>query len=168
MVKKLNSQAIRLCLVGIFLWVGHCVSAQSLAYKTLLSGLYDDDFPTLMPSEIKSLSDFQILDTRESEEFEVSHLEGAINVGYENFSISQLSQLDPKKPVLVYCTVGARSQDIGKKLAEQGFQVFNLYGGVFQWVNDGKEVYDQSGKTNRVHTYNLAWSIWLEKGEKVY
>ncbi|TFV92372.1 rhodanese-like domain-containing protein [Algoriphagus kandeliae] len=164
----MNSQFLRLCLAVSFFIVGQSLFAQSIAYKTLLNGLYDKEFPVLMPSEIQNLSDFQILDTREKEEFDVSHLKGAINVGYDHFSISQLNKLDPKKPVLVYCTVGARSQDIGKKLAEKGFQVYNLYGGIFQWVNDGKEVYDQSGKTNRVHTYNLAWSVWLEKGEKVY
>ncbi|MCS5489749.1 rhodanese-like domain-containing protein [Algoriphagus limi] len=164
----MNSRVIRLCLIATFFVLGQSLLAQSIAYKTLLNGLYDEEFPVLKPKEIKSLADFQVLDTREKEEFEVSHLEGAINVGYDNFSMSQLDQLDPEKPVLVYCTVGARSQDIGKKLTEKGFQVYNLYGGIFQWVNDGRNVYDQSGKTTRVHTYNLAWSIWLEKGEKVY
>ncbi|KPQ09558.1 MAG: Rhodanese-related sulfurtransferase, partial [Algoriphagus marincola HL-49] len=64
--------------------------------------------------------------------------------------------------------VGARSQDIGKKLVQKGFSVVNLYGGIFQWVNDELPVYDSLGQTKKVHAYNRAWGVWLNKGEKVY
>ncbi|NVJ85692.1 MAG: rhodanese-like domain-containing protein [Algoriphagus sp.] len=168
MNKSLNSQVKYLWLLVYFFLPVTGGFSQSLAYKALLGTLYEEDFPVLRPSEIQNLDNYQILDTREVEEYAVSHLKGAINVGFDHFSISQLDQLDPKRPVLVYCTVGARSQEIGKKLTEKGFTVYNLYGGIFQWVNDGRQVYDDNGITNRVHTYNLAWSIWLEKGEIVY
>jgi rhodanese-related sulfurtransferase len=145
------------------------VEAQSFAYRTLLSTLYDSDFPTLKPSELKDLSDYQILDTREKEEFEVSHLKGAKWVGYDTFKLEAVSDLDKNKPVLVYCTVGARSQAIGKKLTDAGFtKVYNLYGGIIQWSNDTKPLFQNGKSTIQVHTYTRAWGIWLEKGEKVY
>jgi len=145
------------------------VEAQSFAYRTLLSTLYDSDFPTLKPSELKNLSDYQILDTREKEEFEVSHLKGAKWVGYDTFKLEAVSDLDKNKPVLVYCTVGARSQAIGKKLTDAGFtKVYNLYGGIIQWSNDTKPLFQNGKSTIQVHTYTRAWGIWLEKGEKVY
>ena len=143
--------------------------AQSLAYKTLLSGLYDSEFPVVMPNQISNLSNYQVLDAREKEEFAVSHLHNSRWVGYDTFSLETVRDLDKSKPVLIYCTVGARSQEIGKQLKEAGFQrVYNLYGGIIQWVNDGKEVECEGKPTSKVHTYSQTWGIWLVKGEKVF
>ncbi|PZV84397.1 rhodanese-related sulfurtransferase [Algoriphagus aquaeductus] len=152
-----------LCFISGFSW------GQSLAYRTLLSGLYDGDFPTIKPEQVTKISDYQILDAREKGEFEVSHIQGAKWVGYDTFSLSNVASLDKSKPVIIYCTVGARSQDIGKKLQQEGFaQVYNLYGGIIHWVNEGKPVVSNGKPTQKVHTYSKTWGIWLEKGERVY
>lgn len=144
-------------------------SAQSIAYKALLSTLYDSDFPVLKPDQLTDLSKYQIVDTREKEEFEVSHLKGANWVGYDTFTLKNVACLDKNKPVLVYCTVGARSQDIGKKLQEAGFmEVYNLYGGLIEWSNEEKPIFHDGLPTKKVHTYSKSWGIWLNKGEKVY
>jgi rhodanese-related sulfurtransferase len=142
---------------------------QSLAYRTLLEGLYDDRFPVIKPNQISTLSNYQVLDAREKEEFEVSHLPGAKWAGYETFDLKNLESLDKSKPVLIYCTVGARSQEIGKKLQNAGFsRVYNLYGGIIHWVNEGKPVEKNGKPTQNVHTYSQSWGIWLNKGDKVY
>lgn len=152
-----------------FIGISVPVSGQSFAYKTLLSTLYDADFNTIKPEEIKELSAYQILDTREKDEYEVSHLAEANWVGYETFTIENVSNIDKDKPVLVYCTVGARSQDIGQKLKRAGFsQVYNLYGGIIQWSNDEMPLYKNNLPTTQVHTYSQTWGIWLNKGVKVY
>ena len=152
-----------------FLFISSPVFSQSLAYKTLLNALYDKDFPVLKPQEIKYLQGYQVLDTREKEEFEVSHLTGAKWVGYDTFTLKNVEGLDKSKPILVYCTVGARSQDIGKKLQEAGFeQVFNLYGGIIQWSNESMPLESDGHPTQRVHTNSKTWGMWLNKGEKVY
>jgi len=47
--------------------------------------------------------------------------------------------------------------------------VRNLYGGIFEWVNEGGEIRNSKNQpTDSVHTYSKSWSIWLEKGIKVY
>ncbi|MCE7053237.1 rhodanese-like domain-containing protein [Algoriphagus sp. AGSA1] len=156
-------------LVSLLVLLGNQVSAQSLAYKALLSTLYDSDFPVVKSSQLTDLTKYQILDTREKEEFEVSHLQDAKWVGYETFSLQSVGELDKNQPVLVYCTVGARSQEIGKKLKEAGFkEVYNLYGGLIEWVNEEKPIFHGDSLTNHVHTYSRSWGIWLTKGEKVY
>lgn len=145
------------------------VFSQSLAYKTLLSGLYDESFPIVQPDQINDLSNYQVLDAREKEEFEVSHLSGAKWVGYQTFDLGNVEGLDRNQPVLVYCTVGARSQDIGKKLQEAGFtRVYNLYGGIIQWSNSEKPLECEGKPTQKVHTYSKTWGVWLVKGEKVF
>lgn len=143
--------------------------AQSTAYKTLLKGIYEEDFPTVKPTQIVSLHNYQVLDTREKEEFEVSHLQGAKWVGYDTFNMENVAELDKDQPVLVYCTVGARSQDIGKKLRDAGFkQVYNLYGGIIHWSNESQPLFKDYLPTKQVHTYSRSWGIWLTSGEKVY
>ncbi|MBK8965792.1 MAG: rhodanese-like domain-containing protein [Saprospiraceae bacterium] len=109
------------------------------------------------------------LDAREPSEFAVSHIRGAVSVGYDHFDLKKLSALDKKSRIVVYCSVGYRSEKVAEKLIAAGYKnVSNLYGGIFEWVNQGFPVFDQAGKTNRVHAYDRTWGVWLDKGEKVY
>jgi rhodanese-related sulfurtransferase len=134
----------------------------------MLSGMYKQTVPLLKSAEVKS--DFILLDTREKEEYDISHLPGAIWVGYDHFQQEKVEGIAKNQPILVYCSVGYRSERIGERLQEQGFtQVYNLYGGIFDWVNHEQEVVDKEDKPTRaVHTYNKRWSKWLFVGEKVW
>lgn len=135
----------------------------------LLEELYDQNFPIVKAEQITDLSNYQILDTREMEEFAVSHLPGATCVGYDSFDMGSTDGLDKGKPVLVYCTVGVRSQEVGKRLQDAGFaHVYNLYGGIIQWANLSKPLEVSGQPTDKVHTYSQTWGIWLDRGKKVY
>jgi hypothetical protein len=71
--------------------------------------------------------------------------------------------------VVVYCSVGYRSEKIAARLREMGFlEVYNLYGGLFEWVNRGNPVYRNEQATRAVHGYSWTWGIWLRRGKKVY
>ena len=77
----------------------------------------------------------------------------------------------PKDAILVvYCSVGYRSEKIGEKLKALGFsKVYNLYGGIFEWSNRGYPLVDQKEQpTTKVHAFNKDWGRWLEQGTKVY
>ena len=160
----------RLSFLLCFLFLGlQYATSQSLPYQTLLKGLYDSSFPVVKPEQITDLKSYQVLDAREKGEFQVSHLQSAKWVGHETFSLKSVAELDKNKPVLIYCTVGARSEKIGKTLQKAGFKkVYNLYGGILHWVNEGRPVFANGKPTLQVHTYSKPWSIWLTKGEKVY
>ncbi|WP_188440597.1 rhodanese-like domain-containing protein [Planktosalinus lacus] len=113
-----------------------------------------------------------VLDAREKEEFAVSHLSNSIWVGFDSFSLEQTLQKFPDKnaEIVVYCSVGVRSEKIGEKLQKAGYtQVKNLYGGIFAWKNNNLPVYDRKGnKTEKIHAYSKKWGKWLETGEKKY
>ena len=83
-----------------------------------------NDFYQLYQKE--SLS---VLDVREVEEFEALHLESA-----RNFPLSQLAdtyeQLDKTQPYYVICKSGIRSARACQFLAEQGYEVVNVQGGM--------------------------------------
>ncbi|WP_298782490.1 rhodanese-like domain-containing protein [uncultured Polaribacter sp.] len=114
-----------------------------------------------------------LLDARETKEFKVSHLEKAICVGFDNFKIDETLKRLPKNKnakIVVYCSLGIRSEIIAHKLIQEGYtNVFNLYGGIFEWKNADFKIIDTLGKsTEKVHTFNKDWSKWLKKGKKVY
>ena len=117
-------------------------------------------------------TDAVILDSREMKEYNVSHLKDAIYVGYDNFEIDSIQQKLPNKDsqIVVYCSLGIRSEDVAEKLKKAGYtNVFNLYGGIFEWKNNGFKVYDSINTvTENVHIFSKEWSKWLTKGEKVY
>lgn len=114
-----------------------------------------------------------LLDARDKEEYKISHLETAIRVGYTDFLLKEtLAKLpkDKTKKIVVYCSLGIRSETIAHKLVKEGYtNVYNLYGGIFEWKNANFNVVDSVGKqTEKVHTYSKHWGKWLKKGKKVY
>ena len=114
--------------------------------------------------------DVVIVDSRELEEYQVSHLEDAIYVGYDDFNISRLEDISREKLVVVYCSLGIRSEDISAELQKAGFKnVRNLFGGIFEWKNKDFPVVDTLGKrTQKVHAFSENWGKWLRNAEKVY
>lgn len=113
-----------------------------------------------------------LLDTRSEEEYNTSHLKKAIWVGYKTFNIHYILETikDKNTPIVVYCSIGVRSEDIGEKLIAVGYtNVSNLHGGIFAWKNQGYPVYDnQQQETNKVHAFDKQWGKLLTNGEKVY
>ena len=133
-----------------------------------ISSLISFSVPVMGVDELKEMKeDVVLLDAREKKEFEVSHIEGAKCVGYKKFDESQLEGVDKDEHIVVYCSVGYRSEKIGEKLKKMGYKnVYNLYGSIFEWVNDGNEVVDKNNTpTKEVHTYNKKWSKWVEEGK---
>lgn len=113
-----------------------------------------------------------ILDAREPNEFEVSHIAFSKNVGFNDFSSeeNQIQKLKKNTPIIIYCSVGIRSEQIGEKLKKAGFtNLKNLYGGIFEWKNKGYPIIDSKGKeTENVHTFSKMWSNYLTAGNPVY
>ena len=139
----------------------------------LLKEYNTDSIPYITAKALGKIShQVLILDAREPEEYEVSHLKDAINVGYDNFSLDSISAILPgnkNKQIVVYCSLGIRSETIGLKLKKAGFKnVMNLYGGIFEWKNDDFPIYNSEGnETDSVHVFSKEWSTWLKKGNKV-
>ncbi len=140
-------------------------------YAEELSRLYKGTVPLIQSDSLEEiLKTVVILDTRSESEYQVSHIEGARFADYEEFNLELVSDIQKNTPIVVYCSVGYRSERIGEQLQEAGYsRVANLYGGIFEWKNTDHTVVDSENKpTDQVHTYNKSWSRWLEKGIKVY
>ncbi len=153
-------------------------SLQSVAQKSLdqLLDTYNTrSVPYVSVEGLRALQmneDVVILDAREISEAEVSTIEGAQSVGFNNFSVEEISEkiTNKEQPIIVYCSLGIRSEEIGEKLQKAGYtNVQNLYGGIFEWKNKGYPTFNSAKKeTDSIHTFSKAWSKWLLKGIPVY
>lgn len=144
------------------------------SFDELKNEIISKTIPLISVQELKKVENtttpLLILDAREKEEYAASHLKNAKYVGYDHFKLSTVKDLDKNATVVIYCSVGYRSEKIAEKLKKAGFtKVMNLQGGIFDWVNTGFPVYDNSGKTTqKIHAYDKSWGKWLTKGDKVY
>lgn len=100
---------------------------------------------------------FHILDTRSYREFDVSHIQGATWVGYDDFDVVRLAGIERQDPLAVYCSVGYRSERIAETLRRQGYtNLVNVYGGTFEWVNSGHPIVTgHATETNKIHAYSV-------------
>lgn len=158
--------------IGLMITTVGWASAQSMsrAYRTMLNALYQKTVPLISVAELKKMPDAVLLDTRSRAEYDVSHLPNARWVGYDDFNLTRVRGLPKDANVVLYCSVGYRSEKVGEKLLAAGYpRVHNLDGSLFEWVNQGNAVVGRDGKpTQRVHAYNRMWGVWLNRGEKVY
>ena len=176
MSRKYILRLVAFSVLAATLYVGYDLGSLFLwntDYDKLLAELYSGTVPTVETWDVDSLQeahpDLVVLDTRSPEEYAVSHLASARLVDFEAFmSAPDDLGFDSSTPVLLYCSVGYRSERVGEELLELGFQnVFNLYGGIFQWANEDWPLVNGEGQdTDFAHGYGWPWSRWLDEAKR--
>lgn len=159
-------------IIGILFLFTITGNAQKSLSK-LLKKYNTESIPYIYVDSLKNcMNTITLLDARENKEFRVSHIKNAIFVGYTTFSIEKTIKKLPNKDakIVVYCSLGIRSEDIAEKLMRKGYtNVYNLYGGIFEWKNKENNVFNANEeKSEKIHAFNKEWGKWLKKGEKVY
>lgn len=69
-----------------------------------------------------------IIDLRTPEQFEESHIKGAVNVPYEE--AQRLEYYPKNQPLILYCDRGGASLSAAKDLAQKGYRTRSLIGGM--------------------------------------
>lgn len=120
--------------------------------------------PEIAPSELDRLDRPVFVDVRTPEEQAVSMIPGAIT--------QAAFEADPQafagRPIVAYCTIGARSGMFAKKLASNGFDVYNLRGSLLRWTFERGPLEHAGEPTRRVHTYGRKWAIVADGWEAVH
>ena len=88
--------------------------------------------------EAKEIMDSQkgyvILDTRTQEEYDESHIPGAIVIPHDQIREKAESVLtDKNQLILVYCRSGRRSKIAAEALVELGYTNIKEFGGILDW-----------------------------------
>lgn len=77
-----------------------------------------------------------VLDVRSRQEFRAGHVKGAVNIPFTQLP-ARVSELDPSRPLVVYCRAGNRSARACAYLCRHGFTVANLCGGYWPYAGRG-------------------------------
>ena len=96
--------------------------AQNPKFDKTIANWLSFSVKTVSPTDVKKMPEAMLLDAREREEYDVSHLPNAVFVGYNNFEKKTLTDVPKDKPIVVYCSIGYRSEKIGEKLQKMGYK----------------------------------------------
>jgi rhodanese-related sulfurtransferase len=86
-----------------------------------------------------SSKDVLVFDVRTSEEFNIGHIEGSINVDFydEKLFMQFFEKINKSKPIYIYCRSGNRSKKSSEILKKIGFiKVYDLFGGYKSWIKN--------------------------------
>lgn len=100
----------------------------------LCAGAYAQDFT------YKGVKPAVVIDVRTPEEFAAGHVEGAVNIPYEQIGsgIAGLKDLGKDSRILVYCQTGRRSAIAAEALGKLGYRSVQDGGGMSTLVRNLK------------------------------
>lgn len=98
--------------------------------------------PQTADSLLRNVPAIQLLDVRTPGEFASGHLRNARNLDIRDPEFEKkIAQLDPKRPLVVYCLAGSRSAKAAEILSKAGFkQIYDVQGGFVKWSGTGLPV----------------------------
>ncbi|NUM49617.1 MAG: rhodanese-like domain-containing protein [Flavobacteriales bacterium] len=140
-------------------------------FTDMANRVVNHTIPLIKPEKVKDkTSKIYFLDAREKKEFFISHIENAQCIGYDFPDFSAMNKIPANAIIVVYCSVGYRSEKMAEKIKAMGYKnVFNLYGGIFNWANLNFPLVNAENKpTNKVHGYSQKWEKWLLTKNAVY
>lgn len=71
---------------------------------------------------------YWIIDLRSEEEYQERHIKGAVNIPQGELKPGW--HLPQHVPLILYCERGSRSMAVARKLAEKGYRVISVVGGI--------------------------------------
>lgn len=162
----------------VILFLGKCGYGKLEIYQSIdsLVAHVRQEFPEVAPIDGATLQLYLqqdppplLVDIRGEPEYAMSHLPGAISLSSAEAILDHLEGSEkPVETVLLYGSVGLRSAEIARELAEVSpVRLFHLEGGIFRWANEGGDLVSASGKpAARVHPYNSVWGRLLDEEKR--
>ncbi|WP_030728214.1 rhodanese-like domain-containing protein [Streptomyces sp. NRRL S-237] len=97
------------------------------------------------------LRELTVVDVRTPGEFASGHLPDAVNVPLDRLgrSLPELRRAAERRPLLVVCASGARSENAATTLASQGIAASSLTGGTQAWAAAGHGLQYPDGSRKR-------------------
>ena len=102
----------------------------------------------ITPQQARELldgSDAQLVDVRETYEWDEGRIAGARHIELERLA-SQADTIDRDRPVIFQCRLGARSAMATQAFRAAGYDAYSLAGGIQRWVEDGLGIEPEDGR----------------------
>lgn len=104
------------------------------------SGLELVSIPDVTVDELRhNLHEWEVIDVREPYEWRSGVIPQALKIPMNQIP-QQLESLDKTKKYAIVCASGNRSQSAASYMADQGFKVGNVVGGMSLWIGAGHPV----------------------------
>ncbi len=101
------------------------------------------NIPTYLPRldvrEVADRRDALLLDCREQDEWDESHIAGALHIPMIQLP-ERLNELDTTRDIICVCRSGNRSGKVAAWLINNGFRAINMTGGMLEWKKAGLPV----------------------------
>lgn len=151
----------------------------ALLWQPSLKSIHKDIRKDLGSVQHMSADDFEqrdhasmvVFDVREEDEFDVSRIDGAIQISPSMDShafMTLYGDLLKDKKAVFYCSVGRRSSDLvarlqaDSKTSDLNSDLYNLEGGLFNWVNQQRPIVGQG-----IHPYNAYWGRLIKDANQI-
>jgi rhodanese-related sulfurtransferase len=126
-------------------------SAAAVHFRNALAHATD---PSDVHSDLeRNAADFVVLDARSPEAFARGHVPGAINIPHRRIDARSTADLSKERLIVTYCDGAGcnASTKAALKLAELGFGVKEMLGGIDWWRRDGYAI--ETGGTSACEVF---------------
>ena len=116
----------------------------SLIFVFACEPLNSPEINIISESDFIELHDsvYTLIDVRTQDEFDLGHIDGAINLDFysESFQNDILS-LPKNETIVLYCRTNNRSSKTATFLKENGYkEILVIRGGITEWVKKGNDI----------------------------
>ena len=107
-----------------------------LLNTTEISMISESDFVEIQDS------DYILIDVRTQEEFDLGHIDSAINLDfYSDTFQNEILSLPKNEKIVLYCRTNNRSSKTATILKENGYrEILVIRGGITEWVKKGNDI----------------------------
>lgn len=102
------------------------------------------ELPPEQLAEMLDAGNVDLIDVRRPHEWEAGRIPGARHVEVNDLPAAA-KELDPERPVVLYCRSGSRSELAADGLRAGGFDVDALAGGISAWAKEGRPLEPEGG-----------------------
>jgi rhodanese-related sulfurtransferase len=100
--------------------------------------------PSLVADWLAQDGELQLIDVRETYEYEAGHIDRARHLELTELS-AQASTVDQEQPVVFYCRVGVRSEMAARAFRASGFDAYTMTGGLVRWADECRPLSPDEG-----------------------
>lgn len=86
----------------------------------------------------------RLIDVRTAHEHDAARLAGSERIGLEEL-LDRRDEISKDETVVFYCRLGTRSAMAAEAFTGAGYDVYNLSGGITQWIEDGQPIEPEDG-----------------------